>query len=440
MKDFVSLIESAGVIGAGGAGFPSHVKFNANAEYVLVNGAECEPLLRVDQQLMTVYAKEMLEGLNACVEAVGAHTGIIGLKRKYKDAIAALNSELSQYPKLRLHLLENVYPAGDEQYLVYELTGRIVPEGGIPLKVATIVTNVETLINVYRGLKGQAVTRTFLTIAGAVRRPMTLEVPVGIALETLIAYAGGATIRDYKVIDGGPMMGKVIDPKGVVVSKTSKGFIILPSDHSLIVNKEKSIESILKEAKTSCCHCDLCTDVCPRYLLGHKLHPAKLMRIASYGSLGDHSVSMDEAFLCCECGLCEQVCIMNLQPWKLNAYLKNVLSKNGVKNSNNREVSRVNIFKEFRGFPVSKLVIRLNLSSYDLAAPLTIFDEEFTHLKILSKQHIGKAGERVVGIGDDVTVGDIIYKIPAGALGSIIHAPISGKVVSVTDQYVELEK
>lgn len=129
MKNFVSLIESAGVIGAGGAGFPSHIKFNASAEYVLVNGAECEPLLRVDQQLMSLYAKEMLAGLNACVEAVGAHSGIIGLKRKYKSAIAALNSELDKYPKLRIHLLENVYPAGDEQYLVYELTGRIVPEG-----------------------------------------------------------------------------------------------------------------------------------------------------------------------------------------------------------------------------------------------------------------------------------------------------------------------
>ncbi len=440
MNDLIQLIETAGIVGAGGAGFPSHVKFNAAADYVLVNGAECEPLLRVDQQLMDVYATEIVEALNACLKVTKAKEGIIGLKNKYRKAIHSLEEVLPAYPNIKIQLLDNVYPAGDEQYLVYELTGRIVPEGGIPLNVGTIVTNVETLLNVHRGMGGTPVTQKFVTIAGAVRQPFTAEVPVGTPLEVLIEKAGGATVDRFKVIDGGPMMGKVISAEGVAVKKTSKGFIILPEDHQLVVNKEKSIQAIMKEAKTSCCHCDLCTDVCPRYLLGHKLHPSKLMRIASYQSLGDRHASLDEAYLCCECGLCEQACIMNLQPWKVNSYLKTQLSEQGIKNSNKRTIEEVHFFREYRGFPVSKLVPRLNLKKYDVPAPLTSLEDLGNTYKIFARQHIGKVGESVVNVGMDVAVGDVIYEKPVGALGAVIHAPVAGKIMSVNNQYVEIMK
>lgn len=440
MENLVDKIRDAGIVGAGGAGFPSHIKFNASAEYVLVNGAECEPLLRVDQQLMRDYGLEMLEGLDACVKSVGAKEGIIGLKGKYKEAIKVLTALLPKFPALRLHELDNVYPAGDEQYLVYELTGRIVPEGGIPLNVATIVTNVETLINVQKALSGRPVTSKFVTIAGAVRNPMTVEVPVGTPLEWLIEKAGGALTPCYKVIDGGPMMGKVIDAAGTYVKKTSKGYIILPEDHPLIMNKEKDLQKIMKEAKTSCCHCDLCTDVCPRYLLGHDLHPAKLMRIASYQSLGDKKASLDEAYLCCECGLCEQVCIMNLQPWKLNSHLKKELSKQQIPNSHKREIEKVNLFREYRGFPVSKLVPRLKLSMYDVAAPLIPIDLAVDTYRIYGGQHIGKPGELAVSVGDDVTAGDIVFRAAENGLSASVHASVDGKVTVANGEYVEIKK
>lgn len=440
MDNLIKNIENSGVVGAGGAGFPSHVKFNAEAEYILVNGAECEPLLRVDQQLMAEYAEDMVVALNACCQAVGAKEGIIGLKKKYYDAIAALNKAIEPYPNIRLHLLENVYPAGDEQYLVYELTGRIVPEGGIPLKVGTIVTNVETLINVKNAMDGIPVTEKFVTIAGAVRLPSTYKVPVGVLVTDLIDLAGGATVSNYKVIDGGPMMGKVMDVHGAVVTKSSKGYIILPEDHELIKNKEKDINQILKEAKTACCHCDLCTDVCPRYLLGHKLEPSKLMRIASYQTMGDINSSVDEAFLCCECGLCEQACIMNLQPWKLNIHLKKQLSDAGIRNSNNRAVDKVHPFKEYRGFPVSKLVSRLSLKAYDVKAPLDERKFPFDEVKVLSKQHIGAPSEPTVQKGEYVESGKIIFAAPEGKLGANIHAPIAGEVVEVNNQFIIIRK
>ena len=148
-KNLIDIIAQSGIVGAGGAGFPTHVKVNAKAEYVIINGAECEPLLRVDQQLMAIETKKILEALKLVKDFVGADKAVIALKDHYHDAINSFNKYLSEYEGISLHLLENFYPAGDEQITVYEVTGRIVPEGGIPLKCGVIVSNVETMLNIY---------------------------------------------------------------------------------------------------------------------------------------------------------------------------------------------------------------------------------------------------------------------------------------------------
>ena len=162
--DVLSRVREAGVIGAGGAGFPTHVKLNAAAEYVLLNGAECEPLLRVDQQLMAVYTDEIITGLVAAGEQVQASEAIIGIKGKHKDVIEALSERIKALgfeSYVSIHILPDIYPAGDEHVLVYELTGRIVPEGGIPLAVKCVVINAETALNVARALQGHNVTETY---------------------------------------------------------------------------------------------------------------------------------------------------------------------------------------------------------------------------------------------------------------------------------------
>jgi len=429
VENLISKIKDAGVVGAGGAGFPTHVKFDAKADFVIVNGAECEPLLKVDQILMDLEAEKILFALDQCVTHVGAKEGIIGLKNKYTKAITSLTKALEKYPHLRIHLLDNVYPAGDEQYLVYVTTGRIVPEGGIPIMVGTIVTNVETLLNIHNGIHSIPVTEKYLTIAGAVKNPMTVKVPLGITVREALHLAGGPLNENYKVIDGGPMMGKILASIDEPVKKASKGYIVLPEDHPLIKNKEKSVIQVLKEAQTSCCHCDLCTDVCPRYLLGHKLHPSKLMRISSYGSLGDKNASLDEAFLCCECGLCEQACIMNLQPWKVNENIKKQLNEMGIKNPNNRKPTEVHPFFKYRGFPVKKLIYMLELDQYDVDAPFMQIDQSYEEVTILSKQHIGVPSVLWVKEGEVVTKGQLVFRAKDNALGVNIHASISGTIV-----------
>lgn len=428
MSAFLDKIAAAGIVGAGGAGFPTHVKLEAKADYVLVNGAECEPLLRVDQILLAVETDKILSALSHCVEEVGAREGVIALKDKYKKAITALEERLPAYPKLRMHLLKNIYPAGDEQYIVHDVTGRIVPEGGIPLQVGCVVINVETLLNIQEALDGNPVTMKYMTITGHVRSPKTLKVPLGISVREAISLAGGTELSDYKVIDGGPMMGKVLSSIDVPVKKTSKGFIVLPKDHGLILSKQKDIYTQLKETKTACCHCDLCTDVCPRYLLGHDIHPSKVMRIASYGSMGDSNASLAEVFNCCECGLCEQACIMNLQPWKVNIFFKAKLREEGVGFEKRKTSYEAHPYLSSRGFPVKKMVYRLDLYSYDAEAPLEEPDYRPDTVEILSKQHIGAPSVPCVAEGAYVEKGDLLYTANGQKMAVNMHAPVAGRV------------
>ncbi|QNO13997.1 SLBB domain-containing protein [Alkalicella caledoniensis] len=438
-NNLISLIQGAGIVGAGGAGFPTHVKVKAKAEYVIVNGAECEPLLRVDQQLMYYKAEEMIIGLKAVVQETGAKKGIIALKKKYHAAIEKLEKLTKDDETIEVFTLGDFYPAGDEQITVYEVLNRIVPEGGIPLQVGVVVINVETLINVYYAKKGLPVTEKYVTVTGEVNKPVTLKVPLGVSINEMIQLAGGPTVAEFEIVDGGPMMGKLVEDIHSPITKTTKGLIVLPKEHPLVKGKRKSIEATLREAKTACCHCSLCTEVCPRNLIGHKLHPDKLMRIASYNSTCENNSSVTEAFLCCECGLCELACIMDLQPWKLNSFLKGRLSAAGIKNDNNRKPEEVNQFRGYRKFPVKKLIARLSLEKYNVDAPLIeSVDETVKGVVLSQKQHIGAMAQPLVQVGDVVKKGDPVANVNDGQLGAMIHASISGTVKSINQKGIEI--
>ncbi|WP_455542168.1 SLBB domain-containing protein [Intestinibacter sp.] len=430
-KDLLSLIKKAGIVGAGGAGFPTHAKLNAKAEYVIINGAECEPLLRVDQQLMALYTKEILDALSLVVEQVGATHGVVALKSKYKEAISSVKSIIGNYDKLQLFELENFYPAGDEQVLVYEVTGRIVPEGGIPLNVGTIVSNVETMLNIYNAYYYEKpVTDKYVTVTGAVNNTKTFKLPIGMSVRKAIELAGGTYLNDFVVINGGPMMGRIVDIDSTI-TKTTKGLIVLPKDHSLVKDLQKDVSVMLKDAKTSCMHCSHCSEVCPRGLIGHAIQPHKMMRIASYGSLCDNTISTVNAYLCCGCRLCEYACIMNLQPWKLNNLLKQTMKQNNVKNTCNNKPEKAHPFREFKRYPVNKLIRQLRLTEFDKKSPLQDEVVPESRVTILMGQHIGKPCQVAVEVGDTVQKGDLIGIVDDNSLGSNIHSSIDGVVEEV---------
>ncbi|MDO4288452.1 MAG: 4Fe-4S dicluster domain-containing protein, partial [Eubacterium sp.] len=431
--NLVEVVKSAGIIGAGGAGFPTHVKIDAEVDTVIVNGAECEPLLRVDQQLMAERAHHMLAALQAVMDHTKAKEGIVGLKKKYVPAIGALRQELPNFPKIKLHIMNNFYPAGDEQTLVYETTQRIVPEGGIPLNVGTLVINVETLLNIYDIMvENKPVVDKYITLTGAVRNRITVKVPLGITVREALELAGGPTISDFVVINGGPMMGKIVDVDSYI-TKTTKGLIVLPKDHSLIRSKTRSVSDMMKMAGMACMQCSLCTEVCPRHALGHNLEPHKLMRMAAYGSTCDQTTQATNAFLCCECGLCQYACVMDLQPWKFNITLKKELASKGIKNPHHNKPEQADRFRSAKQFNVHRLISRLGLDEFDQPAPMVECDKTFAEVTIQLSQHIGAPAQAVVNVGDVVEKGTLIGEIPEGSLGARIFSSIDGKVTAIED-------
>ncbi len=183
-------IDELGIVGAGGGGFPTAVKFKTQASLLIANAAECEPLLHKDKELLHHHAEPFLRGMQMAMELVGAREGVVGIKEKYLDIIAAL--EAVAPTGIRVQPLPDCYPAGDEFILVHMVTGRVIPPGGLPKDVDCAVANVETLMNI--GLD-RPVTHKYLTVAGAVATPVTLRVPVGITIGEVIDAAGGPTVR-----------------------------------------------------------------------------------------------------------------------------------------------------------------------------------------------------------------------------------------------------
>ncbi|NLL18070.1 MAG: 4Fe-4S dicluster domain-containing protein [Clostridia bacterium] len=433
-EKIVQLIKAAGVVGAGGAGFPTHVKVNANAGHVIVNGAECEPLLRVDQQLMSQKADLVVKGLEVVMEATGASRGTVALKGKYHDAIKNLTRAVAGKP-IDLFILGDFYPAGDEHVTVYEVTGKIIPEGEIPLKVGCVVNNVETLVNVACALEGQPVTDTYLTVTGEVPKPMTFKVPVGTAMQEALALAGQDNLEGLVIIEGGPMMGNVVRDPELPVTKTTKALIVLPEDHPLIRKRNMSLAHILKQAQVACIQCVRCTDLCPRHMLGHRLSPHKVMRGIKYLQTGEEVLNM--ALSCTECGACEYACeVMMLSPRRVNAMLKQELGKNGIKLTPSDGREAVTPGREFMKIPSQRLVSNLGLVPYNVPAPLEEIDYRPGKVTIPMKQHIGAPARPVVAVGERVERGQMIGEIPAGSMGAMVHASIDGVVREISNHIV----
>lgn len=440
--DILDMVKEAGVIGAGGAGFPTYVKLNAQAEYILLNGAECEPLLRVDQQIMAIHPEEIIRGLLLGKEITGARKAIIGIKRKHHDVIEIMNNkicELGVQDEIEVGVLPDVYPAGDEQVLVYELTGRIVPETGIPIMVGCVVMNSETALNVYYASLGKPVTEKYVTIAGDVPNPMTVKVPVGTPLRELFRLAGRNDLTGYQVIDGGPMMGPLLGNLDGYVTKKTKGLVVLPEDHNLIRKKSREMSSALRLDRSACEQCSMCTDLCPRHLLGHSTVPHKMVRGVAYGADADEK--MTAALTCCQCNLCEYFsCPAGINPKMANVYYMGQLREKGIRHTP-KESFTPGAMREYRMIPSKRLIARLNITKYDGQALLNETPEvDFSRVGIMLNNHVGAPAVPVVSVGSYVTAGQKIGEIKEGALGATVHASISGIVESIENNTIIIRR
>jgi Na+-translocating ferredoxin:NAD+ oxidoreductase RnfC subunit len=429
-------IRNAGVVGAGGAGFPAHIKFRGNVETLIANGAECEPLLAKDKAIMRYFAPQIVEGLELSSDWLSAKTTIVGIKSKNKDEIEALKKTLPA--QTQIHLMADVYPAGDEFVLVYEATGKLIPPGGIPLEIGCVVANVETLYNIGLAAGDIPVTEKFITVAGAVRNPCTFKIPIGTSFKECIDIAGGATVSDYAILSGGAMMGELIDDVSTPITKTTAGLIVLPKDHQQVKRRSLSQEKLERVGASACDQCYRCTDLCPRWILGYQIVPHEVMRSLQFSGPRREEFSL-QALLCIECNICSlYACPEDLDPKNICTGAKRKLMARGIRPDKSRPVN-VHPLRSGRQVPTKLLTRKLGLSPYDTPAPYVgiIFEPQMVRIPL--KQHAGTAAIPVVSVNDNVVKGQIIGDIAPDAIGAKVHASISGKVASI-DKYVTIIK
>lgn len=437
MKELSMLMQQNGIVGAGGAGFPTYAKLNENAETIILNCAECEPLLRLHRQLLEKYAQEIVDTFHLIGEAVGAKEVIIGIKKAYTRTIEALNAVIGAYPEVRLGLLDEVYPAGDEVVLIYEVTGKVVRPGGLPIECGVAVFNVETVYNVYRAMNQQTpVMDKLVSVVAEVEHPMTVRVPIGTSIEETVRLAGGVTTPNPVYFIGGPMMG-FIGSGSQPVTKTTNAVLVLPESHYIIQRKRQKVSIDLKRAAACCCQCSMCTDLCPRNRLGHPIQPHLFMRAATCKDVQKPDIFVN-TFFCSSCGLCEMYsCFQGLSPRTLMAEYKAGLRSHGLKPP--QVVPKpVGEEREYRKVPMERLMARLDLTKYNREAPLDESAVPVRRVKIMLSQHIGAPASPIVKQGVTVTAGQMIAE-PAKGLSVGIHASIDGVIKEVSEKYVIIE-
>lgn len=446
--DIIQKIIEAGVVGCGGAGFPTHAKYANPVDVFIINGAECEPLLRTDRHLMLHHAIPILEAAEAICSHLQAKRVILALKKTYYSEIENLKAAIAEVnSKVELMLMDNYYPAGDEQMVVYESTGRIVPPAGIPLDVGAVVSNVATVLHVRDAMENKAFTHRYLTVTGKVSKRLIARAPIGTPVTDCIQLAGGQLSAADVLINGGPMMGMVLDEstaRNTFITKTTSGLILLDADSYLALKDQINTQHLINRVRASCIQCTFCTEMCPRYLTGHPLQPHKIMRSLAYhggftGILENHAAK--QALICCQCGICTQfACPMNLDPCRVNALLKKEYAISGTRYEKTMNNYEARDEREYRRIPSKHIAARVGVSEfYDLRID-EFAEVEPDYVTIPLLQHIGVPSVPCVACGSHVRCGQVIAECPGDKMGAHIHASIDGLIREVQKKYITIER
>ena len=437
IDNLVRKVRDAGVVGAGGAGFPTYKKIDTAADVVIANGAECEPLLCKDRLLMENRPAEIVDGLVSVMRHVGATKGIVAVKAKNRTAIDSLATHLPH--DITIFEMEDVYPAGDEYEVVFHAAGRRIPAGGYPSDIGIVVQNVETLYNIHRAILGRPVTHSMMTVHGHVKHPLTAAFPIGVSYGDVLNFAGGATIDDFVLIDGGPMMGAVTTDLSTPVTRISSGITVVARESPLAARKSRTERDLERIGKSACDQCCLCTEMCPRYLLGYPVQPHLVMR--SLLVSGAMSATLSHwAQACSECNICTLwACPEGLDPKAVCAATKRELRERQrwlASEELQRLTKDAHRLKQYRSVPTTRLVRRLGLDEFAEDAPFMSYEIEPESVAVPLLQHAGAPAIPVVAVGDEVAAGDQIARPDESALSVPIHTGIGGTVRSIDNEIV----
>lgn len=428
------LMKEAGIVGAGGAGFPSYAKLNEGAKTLVINGSECEPLLYTDYTILERELDTVLTGVKAVLESTGIQNALLCIKPHTAKSLSLSDGE-SLGGGTRVKILPDSYPIGDEISLIFEAVGKVVRPGALPISVGVIVYNVETMYNLGRYvLYSEPVFMKWLTVGGDIKSPAVMKVPIGTRVSDLFERLGITVDDEHTVIDGGPSMGKVINPSTAVVKKTTSGLLILPkgiqASDSKLINEKMSVA----RAETACCQCTRCTDMCPRHLLGYPLEPHKMVRTAM-GVAKAVPAMVISATLCCGCGICESLaCSQGISPRAVINNYKELLSQNKMRYSTDADVN-VREEREYRMIPTGKWKSVLGVTKFDTPPHFLGEITDFDRVEIPLLAHIGAPSVPVVQNHSIIARGEKIADAADG-LSVPQHASIEGRISVLPDKII----
>ena len=433
LEELKQRLKDAGGVGAGGAGFPTYAKLAEGASVLLVNGSECEPLLYTDYYLLARELPAVLAGVEEILDGAGIPRALLCVKEHTAKRLKLKDGEKLS-ARTALKTLPDVYPMGDEISLIYQATGRLVKPGSLPITAGVIVCNVETAFNAGAAARGEAVTMKWLTIGGDIPEPLVVKVPVGTPVSALFERYNVTVPEEYTVLDGGPSMGKVINPERAVVTKTTKGLLILPDPCEAVQSKLLDVTASVARAETACCQCTRCTDTCPRALLGYPIEPHKMVRTARQAVEISPELALT-ASLCCGCGVCTSfACCQGISPKAVIDHYKSILAKNKLRYSAKGEISPAPE-RDWRMIPEERWAGNLGVGKFDKLPVFRGEDSDFRRVEIPMQQHIGAPSVPCVREGDSVKRGDKIAE-SADGLSLPQHASIGGKVALCTNEKI----